>query len=484
MPGRGTFLCRGRIVGGKLPRLLRGRLPSPPLALRCSVVLVVVLGSFVPDRRERKRRCAITGVVTVATDLIHLSGVINRPLVDRNGERLGRVRDLIVRIGDSTHPPVVGAVVTMGGRDLFVPVRKIAAMEPGRVRFDGDRVDLRRFERRPGELLLAQDLKARHLINFVGGRLIRANEIELAPTNGGWEVVGVDPSTRGILRRLLPGRLGHGTGSRTIVDWGSIEPFVSHVPTAHLRIPYRKLARLHPAQIADLVEGASHEEGEEIIEAVAQDRELEADVFEELDPEHQVEFIEARSDADAAKVLGSMAADDAADLITELDQDRRAPILELLPEPQRRKVRSLLSYHPETAGGLMSPDFLLLPETATVAEALEAIRSSTAPREALGFVFIADAQGVPTGSVSAVQLIQTPPDVPLSAAATPGVAHVHPDWDLGAVVRKMSDFNLTVAPVLDHEHGSIVGVITVDDVLELLLPSGFRRDYGVTAAEE
>ncbi len=389
-----------------------------------------------------------------------------------------------MRIGDSPHPPIVGAVVAIAGRDLFVPVRKISAIEPGRVRFDGDRVDLRRFERRPGELLLAQDLKARHLINFVGGRLIRANEIELARNNSGWEVVGVDPSTRGVLRRLLPGRLGQHTRAGAIVDWGSIEPFVSHVPTARLRIPYRKLARLHPAQIADLVEAASHEEGEEIIEAVAQDRELEADVFEELDPEHQVEFIEARSDNEAAKVLGSMAADDAADLITEIDQDRRAPILELLPEPQRRKVRSLLRYNPETAGGLMSPDFLLLPDTATVADALRAIRSSRAPREALGVVFVADAQGLPDGSVSAVQLIQAPADAPLSAVATPGVAHVYPDWDLGAVVRKMSDFNLMVAPVLDHEHGAMVGVITVDDVLELLLPSGFRRDYGVTAAEE
>lgn len=422
--------------------------------------------------------------MTVATDLIHLSGVINRPLVDRNGDRLGRVRDLVVQMGESPHPPVVGAVVAIAGRDLFVPVRKISDIEPGRVSFEGDRVDLRRFERRPGELLLAKDLKARHLINFVGGRLIRANEIELARTTNGWEVVGVDPSTRGVLRRLLPGRLGQHTRAGAIVDWGSIEPFVSHVPTARLRIPYRKLSRLHPAQIADLVEAASHEEGEEIIEAVAQDRELEADVFEELDPEHQVEFIEARSDSEAAKVLGSMAPDDAADLITEIDQERRAPILELLPEPQRRKVRSLLSYNPETAGGLMSPDFLLLPETATVSEALQAIRSSRAPREALSVVFVADPRGRPSGSVSAVHLIQAPPDAPLSAVATSGVAHVHPDWDLGAVVRKMSDFNLTVAPVLDHEHGSIMGVITVDDVLELLLPSGFRRDYGVTAAEE
>ena len=421
----------------------------------------------------------------MATELIHLSGILKRPLVDaKTGDRLGRVQDLIARIGDSPHPPVTGLVVKIGGRELFVPPRKISAIEPGRVTFNGAKVDLRRFERRPGELLLAKDLMARHLINLVGGRIIRANEIELARTENGWEVVGVDPTAKGILRRLLPGRLGQRSQPGAIVDWGSIEPFVSHVPSARLRIPYRKLARLHPARIADLVEAASHEEGEEIIEAVGQDPALEADVFEELDPEHQVEFVEARSDADAALLLGSMAPDDAADLISEIEQERRAPILELLPEPQRKKVRSLLSYHPETAGGLMSPDFLELPSTATVRDALEAIRVSTVPREALSVVFVSGPDGRVTGTVSAVHLVQGPPDALLSEVATTEVGHVHPDWDLGGTVRKMSDYNLTVAPVLDSDHSRILGVITVDDVLELLLPSGFRRDFGVTAAEE
>jgi CBS domain-containing protein len=418
-------------------------------------------------------------------ELRHLSGILNRPLVDAaTGDRLGRVRDVIVRIGDSPHPPVTGLVVKIGGRELFVPVRKISAIEPGRVTFDGAKVDLRRFERRPGELLLAQDLMARHLINLVGGRIIRANEIELARTENGWEVVGVDPTARGTLRRLLPGRLGQRSGAGAIVDWGSIEPFVSHVPTARLRIPYRKLARLHPAQIADLVEAASHEEGEEIIEAVGQDPALEADVFEELDPEHQVEFVEARSDPEAAQLLGSMAADDAADLISELDQERRAPILELLPEPQRKKVRSLLRYHPETAGGLMSPDFLELPGTTTVEAALAAIRVSSVPPEALAVVFASGPDGRVAGTVSAVKLIQSARDARVSEVASGEVGHVHPDWDLGAVVRKMSDYNLTVAPVLDPDHATILGAITVDDVLELLLPTGFRRDYGMTAAEE
>jgi len=180
--------------------------------------------------------------------------------------------------------------------------------------------------------------------------LIRANEIELAKVDGTWEVVGVDPSTKAVFRRLLPGRLGRNIRPGSIVDWESIEPFVAHVPSARLRIPYRKLARLHPAQIADLVEAASHEEGEEIIEAVGADQELEADVFEELDMEHQLEFIQSRSDAEAARVLSRMAPDDAADLIVDIDQERRLPILNLLPEPQQRKVRSLLSYNPETAG--------------------------------------------------------------------------------------------------------------------------------------
>ena len=132
-----------------------------------------------------------------------------------------------------------------------------------------------------------------------------------------------------------------------IRDRAEIEPFVAHVPTARLQIPFRKLRRLHPAKLADLVEAASHEEGEEIIRAVGADRELEADVFEELDTEHQLEFLRARSDEEAARLLSAMAPDDAVDLLTELDQERRLPILTRLPPATQAKLRALLSYHPE-----------------------------------------------------------------------------------------------------------------------------------------
>jgi CBS domain-containing protein len=419
----------------------------------------------------------------MAVEILHLSSVVKGALVDRDGDRLGRVEDLIARLGYSPHPPVTGVVVRIAHRELFVPMSLVADLGPGRVQFAGATVSLQRFERRPGELLLSRDLRARHLINLQGARIIRANEIELARRDAGWDVVAVDPSPRVALRRLLPRSLGRRIPAGKVVDWASIEPFVAHVPTARLRIPFRKLARLHPAQIADLVEAASHEEGEEIIEAVGQDRELEADVFEELDAEHQLEFVRSRTDAEAARLLATMAPDDAADLITELDQDRRVPVLTLLPAPQQRKIRALLSYNPETAGGLMIPDFLCLDPSTPVRDVLEALRASTAPAEALAVVFAQGPQGRVTGSASVVSLVRAPPEATLASVVRPNPAHVHPDWDLHAVTRKMTDFNLTVAPVMDEDH-RMVGVITVDDLLEMLLPTGWRRDFGMTSAEE
>jgi Mg/Co/Ni transporter MgtE len=325
---------------------------------------------------------------------------------------------------------------------------------------------------------------ARHLINLVRGRIMVANEIEIAQMDGRWEVVGVDPGRRSFLRRLLGHKIGSHVQTDSIVDFASIEPFVSHVPTARLRIPYRKLAKLHPAQIADLVEQASHEEGEEIIEAVGMNRELEADVFEELDTTHQLEFLESRSDEESARLLSHMEPDNAADLITEIDQERRLPILDLLPSEQQAKVRQLLSYNADTAGGLMNPDFVSVGASATVENALEAIRTSSVPAESLQAVFILNDAGQPLGAASIAPLVRArASELALSVARTQ-LAHVHPHWDVLRVSRKMSDFNLTVLPVVDDEHNKMIGVVTGDDLLEELLPQGWRAEFGMSAAEE
>jgi len=409
--------------------------------------------------------------------------VVKSPLVDRAGDRLGRIEDLIVRLGeDGAYPPITGALAKIGGRELFVPIDQIAGIESGRVGLEGERLSLRRFERRPGEVLLNRDLAARHLINVVGARLVRANEIELACIDGRWSVVGVDTSARPVLRRLLPRPVRRRVEPGPILDWSSIEPFVGHVPTARLRLTHRKLARLHPAQIADLVEAASHDEGEEIIKAVGQDRELEADVFEELDQEHQQEFVRTRSDAEVAALLSKMAPDDVVDFITELDQERRLPVLGLLPPELQRKVRSLLSYNPETAGGLMSPDFLALPRSTPVGVALERVRTTDIPREALGVVYVTDDEQCLCALAPLVALVRADPTASLDDIVQHEPVMIRPDADVHEVVRKMTDYNLSVFPVVD-DSCHMIGQITVDDVLELLQPSGWKGDFGLSAPD-
>ena len=266
------------------------------------------------------------------------------------------------------------------------------------------------------------------------------------------------------------------------MDFASIEPFVAHVPTARLRIPYRKLAKLHPAQIADLVEAASHDEGEEIIEAVGQDLELEADVFEELDAEHQLEFIRSRSDAEAARLLATMAPDDGTtdrgpgSGATSPGPRPHAPCPSAQdPGPAELQPRDCRRSHEPR-----------LPLPARADPALDGAGRhprSAAPPEALAVIFASGPDGRVTGSASVVLLVKAEPTAPLGTVVSQNPAYVHPDWDVHQVVRKMSDFNLTVAPVMDHDH-RMIGVITVDDVLELLLPTGWRREFGMAGAED
>jgi CBS domain-containing protein/sporulation protein YlmC with PRC-barrel domain len=415
-------------------------------------------------------------------EFLHLSSIVGSPLLDRRGEKIGRVEDLIIRASAGIHPKIDGLVVRIGGRELFVPIAEVFEIVPGRTQLQGNTLNLGRFERRPGELLLLRDVSGRHVINVVGARLITANEIELARVDDSLCVVGVDPSGRGVLRRALPRSIARRIGSSKVVDWESVEPFVAHVPTARMRIPYRKLARLHPAQIADLVEAASHEEGEEIIGAVALNRELEADVFEELDTEHQQEFLESRTDEEAARLLATMEPDDAADLLVDLDQERRIPVLEALPPEQQRKIRLLLNYSPETAGGLMSPNFLLLDASTTVEASLQWIRHSTLPPEALATVFVADADGRLIGAVSVVRLLKAGPTAQLADVIDGDPVFLRVDADRHEIQRKMTDFDLAATPVVDGDQ-RMIGLITVDDVLEMLLPTGWRRDFGMTSSD-
>jgi CBS domain-containing protein len=388
------------------------------------------------------------------------------------------VQDLIVRLDEAQGlPPVVGLKARIGGREMFVPIDRVAQLGPDAVKTATTLLNLGQFERRPGEVLLRGDVLDRDLINVASARLVRAREVELVRQDEAWRIAGIDPSLRPRLWRFLPRRFrGHDTEHKQFVPWSDIEPFMGHVPTSRLKLAARRRRRRHPPPIADLVEAASHEEGEEILEAVGEDKELEADVFEELDDEHQVEFLRERSDPEAAAVLDRMDPDDAADLLLELDQERRLPILNLLPPAKQRKIRSLLGHNPSTAGGLMNPDFISVPADAAVSRALERVRSSELGPQQTSIVCVLDG-GKLVGTLSLAALLRADGGASLSSIVDETCPTVAVEADVPEVARVMSDYNLIAIPVLDAD-GSVVGIIAVDDVLELLIPEEWRWRAG------
>src|SRR5437588_12767889 len=405
---------------------------------------------------------------------VTVTQLLKSPVLNAAGEQVGRVEDLIAKLTDGGYPPITGLKVGVGGHDVFVGSKLIEKLEPGAVRLSTNTIDMTVFQRRPGEVVLAADVLGRHLMDMARGRLVRAHDLVLGQAEGEWRLFGVDRSPRAMLRRLVPRKARPDLRRHVLLDWKEVQPFVAHVPTARLLVPLQRLRRLHPAQIADLVEGASHEEGEEIMDAVERDVELAADVFEELDDEHRSEFVRERSDAEVARVLDRMAPDDAADLLGQLDQERRLPVLNSMSAAQQRKLRKLLQYHPTTAGGMMSPDYVWVIRSATVDMALEAVRiDDKAPHALLGVVFITEDEGRFIGSISVPDLMRTKLDRLVEDLELTMVS-VHGNADFADVALMMADYKLTSLAVVDAA-GNLIGAISADDVIEALVPEDWRN---------
>jgi len=412
-----------------------------------------------------------------ATPVLHLTEVVGGKLLDGAGEQLGRVRDLIVRLGDDEYPPVSGVLATVARRQVWVPASEVGDIEAGRVTLRRPKLDLRRFERRTQEILLKGDLLDRQVIDVDGADLVRANEIELARLDGWFRVVGIDIGLRGFSRRLLPKVLGGRIRPGGFLDWASVEPFTGHIPTVRLKAPHPKLARLHAADLADLVEAATRAEGGEIVGALGEDRDREADLVEELGTEYRAELVERRTDAEVADLLTRMESDDAADLLTELSDERREAITRLLPTPLGRRLRALTGYEAAAAGGLMSPDFLCLYLQATREEALERVTRSHLPHETLAYVFVMNQNHRLRGAVDLVDLLRAAPGTPLGDVADRHTVRLKPETDASQIARLLSDYDLTAAPVVDREE-RMIGVVTVDDVLHVILPKKPRTPFG------
>ena len=396
---------------------------------------------------------------------LSLSAMLKDAVVDTAGKKLGRLRDVVVKLRPGQYPLFVGILISAGSALCFVPTSDVLGMDMKLIQLRTGLANLQPLWQSDGEVLLKRDILGHRLIDIARSALVRAYDVRLARTEEGWVATGLD------VHRHRWFQLG-GHANHPARDWHSFLLLIGAQKLGSGSF-FSRLGGLKPAQIADMIESGSSQEREMLLAGVHADPELEADVFEELDDNKKTQLLKARSDTEIADVLSRMRADDAADTIMDLPQDRRRSVLELLPSEQNRKVVALLSYNEATAGGLMGTDYLALSEEETIAHAIGKLRVATTQQpEALTTIHALRADGTLAGTLSLVRALQMDQATVLQEAVDTRPVVASPEDDIIAITTRMADFNLLSLPVLDSE-GRMLGIVTVDDALE----AAIRRDW-------
>lgn len=405
--------------------------------------------------------------------MFFLTFIVDQPVHGKAGEWIGVLEDLIVRIGDERYPPIAGLVVRDGRRRFFVPARHLQDLK-GAARLSSSTVDLQSFSRRDGEILLRRDVLDHQLIDITGRRIVRVNDVQLTRVEGVYRVVGVDISARALLRRLGPRFLAGRIVGRQIIDWSDVQYLASAAPV-QLKVSYDRLAELNPVDLARIVDALSYRESAEIVAAL--DEETAAETLEEVSDERLADLLEGMDQERAADILEEMTPAAAADVLENLDEDVAEQLLARMEPEEAADVQAHLAYDEDSAGRLMSTHFVTISAVATVGDSLAALRSmEEVPDPLLALYVVApDDPDHLQGIVRLRSLILADPATPLADLMDEDVPTVSPNDRAEDAARVLAEYNLLAVPVLDDETRKLIGIVTVDDALAVLLPEVWQR---------
>ena len=406
--------------------------------------------------------------------VVALSELLGASVRDASGAVRGRVREIAIAPQD--HPTRIAFLIvrTSSGERMLAPDAITSA--GATVRAATDATQWERFIPSDGLLLLRRDVLDQQIIDIHGRKVVRVNDVELeaTPVNSHLllNFVAVDVGARGAIRRLLQGIMPSFT-MRALLE--RIPPrvipfqFVDLLETdparrVKLKIAYQGLARMHPADIADIVEDLAPAERESVFETI--DEEVAAEALEEIDPDIQVSIVESLDKDRAADIVEEMDPDAAADLLGDLKAQHSDEILQEMEPEERHEVTQLLEFHENTAAGRMTTEFISVAETAVVDDAIEALKRFEGSREALATIYLTGPADKLVGIVPLVKIAVSSPAIQLSELSEPYISCA-PDTPQDEVAALFDKYNLITLAVVD-EHGRIAGIITADDVITML----------------
>jgi CBS domain-containing protein/sporulation protein YlmC with PRC-barrel domain len=414
-------------------------------------------------------------------DIVSLAGLIGRPVLNQAGDEVGHVVDLVAKVhGGETYPLVTGTVVRVGRRRAFLDASNIDRVHRRSVTLRTARLDLREFQRRDGEVLLARDILDHQLVDTDEIQVIRAADLYLAQVGDQVHLVGVDVGLQTLLRRLGPKRYRwHPTPDR-VIDWAAIESFgedSAETPAAvKLRAPHSALHKLRPAELADVLEALGRSGRKELLASL--DHDLAADALEEMEPDELTALLREVEPAQAAELLSRMEPDEAVDALRELSRDEQSLLLSRIPPQARRELVRLLGYPGDEAGGIMTSVLACAHPDETVAQVSQRLAEQARHRTEIDSVAVLDDDGRLIGDVSAFDLLVSSGDTRLGDLIDPENPPVtlRPDTDLDDVATELVESRRSSLLVVDDD-GKPLGRILSDDVLDALVPGHGRLHF-------
>jgi magnesium transporter len=398
------------------------------------------------------------------------SQIQGEPIYDHEGSRVGKLIDLAIRWEVETTPPRVTGIKFAKGVQKHIRLDDLEEMSQDRIRLVGKLQEAELIPLQPDEIYVGKWLMDKQIIDLKGSKVVRVNDIKLFWVKSGDRKyiipMAVDIGLRGLARRLgvevFFKRL-----ENQFVWWQFIQHLEEKTAALQLRTERGKLDLLHPADLADLIEDLDYKKRTDFIEDL--DVEVAAEAFAEMERDTQIEILDHMDNAQASDLLEEMAPDEAADILGELPEEKADALLKLMEPEEAQEVRRLMVYEDGTAGSLMTTEYLSLSPGITVHEAFTQLRRLAAEAETIYYLYLVEEDLTLSGVISLRELLMAEPDTLLRDLMQTRIISVHPQDSDEEVADHVNKYNLLAIPVVDNAN-RMLGIITVDDVLEMLIP--------------
>jgi sporulation protein YlmC with PRC-barrel domain/CBS domain-containing protein len=407
-----------------------------------------------------------------------LTGILGTPITSARGRMRGRLKD--VAVGTGADAGRVAGLVLKTRKGLEIVASKDVRWTPSGALELRQEATLNPFEGDGNFILLRQDLLDRQIIDVHGRKVVRVNDVNLRWQSNGSEhlcVMEVEVGLRGAVRRLLSGTLPKRTLENLVsrlparvIPWNFVDMIeVDPARRVKLNIEHERLAQLHPSDIADILEDLAPAEREAVLRTL--DEEVAAETLEEVEPKLQKSLVQALDSETAAGIVEEMDPSAAADLLAELSDERSEAILEEMDPEEREEVKELLEFREDSAAGRMTTEYVAVPQSATVADGIRALRGFEGDPETITEIYLIDSSEVLQGVVPLARLVLARPETRLEVLPEPRFISVRADQHENQVAELFDKYNLRALPVVDKA-GKLVGVVEADHVIAFLRSRG------------